>query len=111
MGQAALAGRAWEAGLDRLDDAGCTVTDDQKRIAEPACTQILEEGHDSLGILFRPRHQAQENLLAVRGDAPSGEHRLALLPRPDALGNAVDEEVDDLVLAEITPAELLIVGP
>jgi hypothetical protein len=32
-------------------------------------------------------------------------------PWPDAFGNAVDEEVDDLVLAEVARGEVLIVGP
>ena len=42
--QAALAGRAREAGLDRLDDARRAVGDDQQRVAEPAGAHVLEEG-------------------------------------------------------------------
>jgi hypothetical protein len=53
----------------------------------------------------------QQHLGAGRGEAPGRHHRPAALAGPDALGDAVDEEVDDLVLAEVTGREVLIVGP
>lgn len=50
----------------------------------------------------------QQDLAAAGGEAPGGHHRLAPLARPDALGNAVDEEIDDLVFTEV---EFLVVAP
>ena len=61
MRQAALAGRAREAGLDRLDDARRAVGDDQQRVAEPAGAHVLEEGGDRLGVLLGARHQVQQH--------------------------------------------------
>ena len=50
--QTALAGRAREAGLDRFDDPGRPVGDDQERIAEPPGPHVLEEcGHRSTSSL------------------------------------------------------------
>jgi hypothetical protein len=51
------------------------------------------------------------NLSAGRGKAPGGEDRLALLARPDALGDAVDEQIGDVVFREIAAGELLVVRP
>ena len=61
MREAALAGRAREAGLDRLDDAGRAVGDDQQRVAEPAGAHVLEEGGHRLGVLLGAGHQVQQH--------------------------------------------------
>ena len=53
----------------------------------------------------------QQDALARRGEAPGRHGRLAPLAGADALGDAVDEEVDDLVLAEVAGREVLIVAP
>ncbi len=111
MREAALAPRAREAGLDRLDDPGCAVGDDQERIAEAAGAHVLEERAHRLGILLGAGHQVQQDLGPARREAPGGEDRLAPLPRPDALGDAVDEQIDDVVLTEIARGEVPIVGP
>jgi hypothetical protein len=53
----------------------------------------------------------EEHLAAVDGEAPGGQHRLAPLPGPDALGDAVDEQIGDLIFGEITRLEGLVVVP
>jgi hypothetical protein len=53
----------------------------------------------------------EEHLAAVDGEAPGGQHRLAPLPGPDPLGDAVDEQVGDVILGEIAALEGLIVLP
>jgi len=52
VGQTALAGRAREAALDRLDDARCPVRDHQQRIAQTSRTHVLQEGRHRLGVLL-----------------------------------------------------------
>jgi hypothetical protein len=42
---------------------------------------------------------------------PGGQHRLALLPGADAFGDAVDEQIGDLIFAKIARGELLVVCP
>ena len=44
-------------------------------------------------------------------DAPGRQHRLAGLTRPQPLGDAVDEEVDDAVLGQIAAREPLVFRP
>ena len=111
MRQAALAGRARKAGLDRLDDARRAVGDDEQRIAEPAGAHVLEEGAHRLGVLLGARHQVQEHPGAGGGETPGRHHRLAALAGADALGDAVDEQIGDVVLAQVAGGELLVVGP
>ena len=53
----------------------------------------------------------QEHLAAVAGDAPGREHRLAQLARSQALGDAVDEQVGDVVLGEVPAGKGLVLGP
>ena len=42
----------------------------------------------------------QQHPGAARREAPSRQRQLALLPSADALGNAVNEQIDDFVLQE-----------
>ena len=111
MRQAALPGRAWEAGFDRLDDPGRTIADHQKRIAETAGAHVLKEGRHGLAVFFGTGHQMQEDLAAIQGEAPGRQHRLPLLAGTQSLGDAVDEQIGDLVFAEIPALEDLIVLP
>jgi hypothetical protein len=60
---------------------------------------------------FEEGHQVEEDLAAVEGEAPGGQHRLAPLARPDPLGDPIDEQVRDLVLGEIAALEGLIILP
>jgi hypothetical protein len=53
----------------------------------------------------------QQHARTGRREAPGGHHRLAPLARADTLGDAVHEQVDDLVLAEVARGEILIVTP
>src|SRR6516165_8567054 len=72
---------------------------------------VLKEGAYRLGVLLGAGHQVEQDLLALGREAPGRQHRLALAPRPDALGDAVDEEVDDVILAQVPGRELLVVRP
>ena len=87
--QAALALRAREAGLDRLDDAGRAVAVHQQRVAE-AVAPHLEEGGNRLIILLRSRHEVEKKLSSFAGRATGGQNRLAPLARADPLRDAVD---------------------
>jgi len=53
----------------------------------------------------------EKHLAAVEGEAPGCEHRLAFLARTDPLGDAVDEQVRDVILGEIAALEGLVVLP
>ena len=81
MGQAALAGRAWKAALNRLDDPRRAVRDDEQRIAQTPRPHVLEEGRDRLAILLAASHEVQQHLAAVGAVAPGRQHRLAPLTR------------------------------
>ena len=76
--EAALPGRAREAGLDRLDDPRRAVGDHQQGIPEATLAHVLEERADRLRILLRARHQVQQDLLpaAVKPQAASTGSRL-----------------------------------
>ena len=53
----------------------------------------------------------QQDLGAGRREAPGRQHRLTLLTGADASGNAVDEQMGDAVLVQVSGRELLIVRP
>ena len=53
----------------------------------------------------------QQHPAAARREAPGRQHRLTLLTGADALGNAVDEKIGDVVLAQVPGRELLVVRP
>jgi hypothetical protein len=83
----------------------------QERVAEAARPHVLEERRDRLGVLLRAGHQVEQHLTTVEGEAPGGQHRLAPLPGADPLGDAVDEQIGDVVLGEIARLEGLVVLP
>ena len=87
------------------------VRDDEQRVAEATAAHVLEEGPNRLGILLRSRHQVQQDLAPFLADAPGRENRLACLACPKPLGDAVHEEIDDPILAEVTRRERLVLGP
>jgi hypothetical protein len=103
----ALTLRARKAGLDRLDDTGCPVAHDEQRIAEPAAAHVLEEGAHRLGVLLGTRHQMQKHFGARCRKTPGGQHRLALLPGVDAFGDAVDEQIGDLIFPSWSETSLV----
>ncbi len=111
MGQTTLASGFGEAYLDGLDDARRPVRDDQQRIAKTAAAHILEERRDRFAIFLRSGHEMQQNLSTVLCKPPCGKHWLAFLARPDALSDTINEHIGDVILAQISGGELLVVGP
>jgi hypothetical protein len=63
--EAALAGRAREAGLDCLDDPGAPSETTSSGSPEPAGAHVLEEGAHRLGILLGAGHQVQQHPVPV----------------------------------------------
>jgi hypothetical protein len=68
-------------------------------IAQTAAAHVLEEGGGRLGVFLGAGHQREQFFPTIGREAPGGQHRLAPLSRPDPLGDAVDVEIDDVVLA------------
>ena len=62
--------------LDRGDQPGRAVGDDQHRAGQAAVLQIGQEGVPGVGGLASARRQADEGGLSAGGDAPGGQHRL-----------------------------------
>jgi hypothetical protein len=71
----------------------------------------LKERPHRLDVLPGARHQPEQDLASVLADAPGGQNRLTPLARPQPLGDAVDEQIDDGVLGEIALAEILVFDP
>jgi len=94
VGETALPRRAREAFLDRADQAGRAVGDDQQRIGQAAPSYVLEELAAARRVLLAPWRQVEKYLMAVRQHTPGGQHRLARLPQMQPLGDAVDKQVD-----------------
>ncbi len=111
MGETALPRRAREAGLDGLDHARGAIADHQKRIAEAARPEVLEEGGDRLEVFPRSRHQSQEDLLAVTADPPCRQHRFPTLPRTEPLRDPVHKQIRDVMFGQVLARKLLVVRP
>ena len=77
MREAALPGRAREALLDRADDAGSAVRDDEQRVAETTAAHILEEGRTVSVSSFEPAIRDSSTLRPSVADAPGRQNRLA----------------------------------
>jgi hypothetical protein len=73
---AALAVRSGPALLDRLDQPGGAVGDDQHRRAQAARDQIAPERLPVLGGLAHPEHHRQRHALALLGKPPGDQHAL-----------------------------------
>ncbi len=91
--------------------SGRAVRGDEQGIAEASRAQVLEEGAHRLDVLFRTRHQRQQNLAPIGADAPRREHRFAPLARMQPLGDAVDEQIDDRVLGKIALGKGFVLRP
>jgi hypothetical protein len=76
MHAAALAVRRRPALLDRLDEPGSAVGDDQHRRPEPSCDQVTAERLPVLVGLAHPEHHLKQHALAVCGEAPGHQHAL-----------------------------------
>ena len=65
----------------------------------------------ALVLSLSPGSKRQEVLGAAAVDAPGRQHRLARLAQVQPLGHAVQEQVDDVELAEIPLREGLVFVP
>jgi hypothetical protein len=61
---------------------------------------VSSRRNHGLGVLLRTRHQMQQHAAAIDRVAPGRQHRFALRARSQPLGNAVDEQRGELVLAK-----------
>src|SRR5262249_59278598 len=111
MDQAALAERARKARLNRADESGRAVGDDEEWIDQAAALEILEEGSAARCVLVRPRREMEQHLVPLLRDTPRAEHRLAGQPHVQALGDAVDEEIGDDELSEVAAREGFVLLP
>ena len=109
--QATLPGGARKANLDRLDDARGAVRGHQQRIIQAAPLHVLEERDHRLGIFFGARHHVQQHTTALNRKTPGRQNRLAFGTRPQTLGDAIDKQIRDLVLAQVPLRERLVILP
>src|SRR6478609_2200219 len=80
---AMLAIRGRPALLDRLDQSGGAVGDDEHRRPEPAGDQVPCEGEPVLVRLAHPEADADEDPVALLGKAPGAKDALLRPLRPD----------------------------
>ena len=69
-------------------------------------SHILEELPAARRILFGPRRQMQQRLLAIGQNAPGRQHRLARLAQMPPLGD-LDKQIDDREFRQIAAGERL----
>ena len=86
-----LAIRGGPALLDRLDQPGGAVGDDEHRRPEPAGDQVRSEGEPVLVGLAHPEAHADEDPLALLGEAPGAKDALLRPLRPDVQEDRVEE--------------------
>jgi hypothetical protein len=91
--QAPLAQRPGVGLLDRGDQPGRPVGDDQQRAGQAAGGQVGEEVVPGVGGLPGAGRQAGERGLALGGDAPRGQHRLGRGARVHPEEAGVQEQV------------------
>ena len=72
--------------------------------------QVLEERPHGLDVLLRARHQPQQRFASVLAD-PLLQDGFPPLARPQPLGVAVHEQIDDGVFGQVTLAEVFVLGP
>jgi hypothetical protein len=53
----------------------------------------------AIGIFLAARHHVQQHATALDRKAPGRQSRLAFGARPQTLGDAIDKQIRDLVLA------------
>jgi methionyl aminopeptidase len=90
---ATLAQAGREDQLDRGDQAGGTVGDDQKRWAQPAGHHAVQEGFPGVGGLAGAGLEADQHRPALAGDPPGGQHRLGPRSFVHTEVRAVQEQV------------------
>jgi hypothetical protein len=93
MNETALAQRFGVGLLDRGDQPGRAVADDQQLGSQAAVFEIGEEGVPGVSGLAGARGQADERGLAAGGDAPRGEDGLGRGARMHAEEAGVQEQV------------------
>src|SRR5581483_11687153 len=91
--------------LDRGNQAGCAVGDDQQRRRKPAAGERAAELEPVVFGLAHPERDVEQDALARFGDAPGAEHAL-LRPRgADGQEDRIEEEANESQLGEVAPAE------
>lgn len=103
MDQTALTQRAGHGALDRADQPGRAVGDDQQGWAQTTRLQAVEELVPGVVALVAGRLQADQHRLTGGGDAPRREHRLGPGTLVHLEVRIVDEQVVQLHLVQ-TPA-------
>jgi DNA topoisomerase IB len=109
--RATLPGRPRKANLDRLDDARSAIRGHQQRIIQATPLHVLEERSHRLGIFLGARHHVQQQATALDRKASGRQNRLSLGARPQTLGDAIHKQIRDLVLAQVTLRERLVILP
>ncbi len=109
--QASLPQRARTRFLQCANQAGSAIAADEQRIAQVSILQIAQEVPTARRVLFGPRRQPEQHLLAFGGEAPTGEHRLSRLSQMQPLGNPVDKQVDHFELGQIARRKRQVVRP
>ena len=107
MDAAVLAVRVWPALLDRLDQPGGAVGDDQHRCLESAGDQVTPELKPVLVRLAHPQADRNERAVAFLGESPGAEHALLGALRADREVDRVTEERHQLELVEIAAPKSL----
>jgi hypothetical protein len=88
--------------LDRGDQPGGAVGDDQQRAGQPAGAEVGQEGRPGVGGLGGRGVQPDEHRLAGGGDAPRGQHRLGRGADVVSQEASVDKQVIQLDLMKAT---------
>jgi hypothetical protein len=96
--------------LDRGDQPGRPIADDQQRAGQAPVLQIGQEGRPGIGGLASARGQADEGRLTRGGDAPGGQHRLGRGARVHPEEARIQEQVvqGDLIEAAMRPGRVLV---
>jgi hypothetical protein len=77
--------------LDRLDQTGSAVGDDQKRRPEPASDQVAAELDPVLVELAHPEHHRKQHALALFGESPGDKDALLRPVGTDRKEDGVEE--------------------
>jgi hypothetical protein len=108
VNQAPLTQRLGVGLLDRGDQPGCPVGDDQQWGSQAAIGQVGEEAMPGVGGLAGAGRQADERGLAIGGDAPGGQHRLGRGAGVHPEEARVQEQVIEGDLIEPAPCPRLV---
>lgn len=101
----ALSSHPGEDLTDRLREAGVTVHDEQERRHQASDRQVVQERHPGIGALSGTQAEAHQHRPAILQNGVGGQDPFLLGgPTPHRVELAVEEEVEDLQLAEIAGA-------